>query len=800
MLTGLARLATRRSRAVLVFALLFVLVAGALGGGVADSLTSGGFDDPGTESSRAEDLLTDRYGAGTPNLLLLVTAPDGSDVDSPEVADAGRALTDELAAEPGVTDVVSYWSEGGAPPLRSEDGARGLVVARITGDDDTVDERAGELTAAYEREAGVDGSVVDVRAGGFGPASHEIGSVIEEDLLTAEMIALPITLVLLVLIFGSVVAATLPLVIGVLSIMGTFVVLQVLSGATEVSIYALNLTTALGLGLAIDYSLFVVSRHREELRAGYEPRVAVIRTVRTAGRTVAFSALTVAASLCALLVFPVPFLRSFAYAGVAVALLAGLFSLVVLPALLAVLGHRVNALTLWRRSVTPSDEGFWHRIAVLVMRRPVPIATAAIALLLLLGAPFLGLRLTQPDDRVLAPGEDGRIVGDVLREEFASEEVGALTVVTADDTGADLSDSEIDGYAATLAALPGVGRVDAATGTYCGEGLATQFGCEPGQLVVPPDSAPRYADFRADAGTYLSVVPAVDSMSPEAEALVHDVRDTPAPAPVLVAGLPAGLVDGNESLFARLPIALGVIAVITVVLLFMMFGSVVIPLKAVVLNLLSLSATFGAMVWIFQDGHFAGFLDFTPTGGLASATPILMFCVAFGLSMDYEVFLLSRIKEEHDRGADNETAVAVGLERTGRIVTAAAVLIAVVFLSFVIGRVSFIKLFGLGLTLAVVMDAFLIRGTLVPAFMRLAGEWNWWAPGPLRRLHDRWGISESIDLDEPAPAEPAPVATAHATGELVTVATAQAAPGAEPAALAATNGSGPDRGSTLDRR
>jgi RND superfamily putative drug exporter len=763
MLAGFARLATRRSRAVLVLALLFVLAAGALGGGVADSLTSGGFDDPGTESSRAEELLTDRYDTGTPNLLLLVTAPDGSDVDTPEVVEVGRALTAELASEPGVTDVVSYWSEGGAPPLRSEDGGRGLVVARITGDDDTVDERAGELTEAYERTAGVDGSIVDVQPGGFGPISYEIGSVIEEDLLTAEMIALPITLVLLVLIFGSVVAATLPLVIGVLSIMGTFVVLQVLSGATEVSIYALNLTTALGLGLAIDYSLFVVSRHREELRAGHEPRVAVVRTVRTAGRTVAFSALTVAASLCALLVFPVPFLRSFAYAGVAVALLAGLFSLVVLPALLAVLGHRVNALTLRRRSVDPAGEGFWHRTAVFVMRRPVPVATAAIAVLLLLGAPFLGLRLTQPDDRVLAPGEDGRVVGDILREEFASEEVGALTVVTADEAGTSLSDAEIDEYAVALAALPGVGRVDAATGTYCGEGLATQFGCEPGQLVLTPDSAPRYADFRADGGTYLTVVPAVDSMSPEAEALVHDVRDTPAPAPMLVAGLPAGLVDGNESLFARLPVALGIIAVITVVLLFLMFGSVVIPLKAVVLNLLSLTATFGAMVWIFQDGHLSGVLDFTPTGGLAAATPILMFCIAFGLSMDYEVFLLSRIKEEHDRGADNETAVAVGLERTGRIVTAAAVLIAVVFLAFVLGRVSFIKLFGLGLTLAVLMDAFLIRGTLVPAFMRMAGEWNWWAPAPLRRLHDRWGISESVDLDDDAPTEPA-VATAGAGG------------------------------------
>jgi RND superfamily putative drug exporter len=750
MLTRFANVAVRRSRGVLVAALLFVVLAGAFGGGVAENLTSGGFEDPATESSRADEALAERFDTGVPNMILLVTAPEGADVDTTAVAAAGLALTTELAGEEGVTDVVSYWSEGAAPPLRNDDGTRALVLARIEGDDDLVDDRIAELGPRYQRsgdEAGAGEGGIDVEVGGFAQVFHEVGTTIEEDLLTAEMIALPITLVLLVIIFGSVVAATLPLLIGVMSIIGTFLVLQVMAGMTDVSIYALNLTTALGLGLAIDYSLFVVSRFREELHAGHEPRVAVVRTVRTAGRTVAFSALTVAASLCATLVFPLAFLRSFAYAGVAVALLAGLFSLVVLPALLALLGHRVNSLTLWRRSVTPSDHGFWHRVATVVMRRPIPVATAAVAVLLLLGAPFLGLRLTQPDDRVLPPGADGRVVGDVLRDEFTSEEAGALSVVTEDEAAGDLADAEVDAYAASLATLPGVSRVDAATGTYCGEGVAAQFGCEPGQLVLGPDSAPRYAGFRSDSGTYLSVVPAVEPFSPEGEDLVHAVRDADAPVPMLVTGQSAGLVDVNDTLFSRLPLALGIIAVITTVLLFLMFGSVVIPLKAIVLNLLSLTATFGAMVWIFQDGNLSGVLDFTATGGLAAAMPILMFCVAFGLSMDYEVFLLSRIKEEHDNGADNVTSVAVGLERTGRIVTAAAVLIAVVFVAFAIGRVSFIKLFGLGLTLAVVMDAFLIRGTLVPAFMRLAGDWNWWAPGPLRRFHDRWGLSESVDLD-----------------------------------------------------
>src|SRR5918994_1351321 len=765
MLTRLARVSTQHARAVVIAAVVLFAVAGALGGGVADHLTSGGFEDPSSESERADEALADRFDTGVPNLLLLVTA-EGGDVDDPATAQAGQALTEELAAEEGVADVVSYWSEGNASPLRNDDGSRALVVARVEGNDDQVEDRVTELAPHYERTA-ADGGV-DVEVGGCAEVFHEVGDTIEEDLVRAEMIALPITLVLLILVFGSVVAASLPLVVGVMSIVGTFFVLRGLAALTDVSIYALNLTTALGLGLAIDYSLFVVSRYREELRAGHAPRVAATRTVRTAGRTVAVSALTLAASLCAMLVFPIAFLRSFAYAGVAVALLAGLFSVVVLPAILVLLGHRVNALTLWRRSVTPPEEGFWHRVATVVMRRPIPIATAVIALLLVLGAPFLGLRLSSPDDRVLQESSHVRQVHDVIRAEFPSEEAGALSVV-APDTGV-ASDADVaagvDAYAVELASLPGVSRVDAATGTYCGTGGAAQLGCEPGQLVLPSDSSPRYAAFSADGATYLSVVPSVEPMSEAGEDLVHTIRDADSPWDVLVTGRSAGLVDTNDALFDRLPWALGLVAVITAVLLFMMFGSVVIPAKAIVLNLLSLTATFGAMVWIFQDGNLSGLLDFTATGSLNAAMPILMFCVAFGLSMDYEVFLLSRITEEHDNGHDNVSSVAVGLERTGRIVTAAAVIIAVVFIAFATSRVSFIKLFGVGLTLAVLLDAFLIRGTLVPAFMRLAGEWNWWAPGPLRRFHDRWGISEHVELDAEPATTPATLAPERDPGEV----------------------------------
>jgi len=742
MLQHLGRFAVRRRRFILVAAVVLFAVSGALGGGVASKLSSGGFSDDAAESSKAETYLADHFAAGgTPNIILLVTADAGSNVDSPEIAAAGAALTDELGHEAHIAYVASYWSTGGAPPLKTASGQRALVFARYDGDQNELQKAMDTITPNYTRHAGG----IEVRVGGYGEIFHEVGKTIEHDLVRAEMIALPITLVLLLLVFGTAVAATLPLAIGGMSIVGTFLTLLIINHFTEVSVFSLNMTTAMGLGLSIDYSLFIVSRYREELRAGHEPNEAVVRTVRTAGRTVAFSALTVAASLCALLVFPLAFLKSFAYAGVAVAGLAGFFALVVLPAMLAALGHRINKLTLWKRSTNPPDEGFWHNMAVRVMKRPVPFATAAIVLLLFLGAPALHMQLGLPDDRVLPSSKPAREVQDIIRTEFTSEEAGALSVV-APGIDANARAAELDAYAKTLVALPGVSRVDSAGGSYL-----------PGGVTLGASANPvLYSRFVGDGGTFLNVIPSVEPLSDAGETLVHDVRNAAAPFEVEVGGQSAQLVDTKHSLFSRLPLAGVIIALITFVLLFMMFGSVVVPAKAVVLNLLSLTATFGAMVWIFQDGHLASFLDFTPTGFLDSTTPILMFCIAFGLSMDYEVFLLSRIKEEHDNGADNVHAVAMGLERTGRIVTAAALLISVVFLSFATSQVSFIKLFGIGLTLAVLVDAFVIRGTLVPAFMRLAGEVNWWAPAPLRRLHDRIGISEHVDLDGPTPA-PVPV-------------------------------------------
>jgi RND superfamily putative drug exporter len=441
-------------------------------------------------------------------------------------------------------------------------------------------------------------------------------------------------------------------------------------------------------------------------------------------------------SLIGMLVFPLPFLQSFAYAGSAVVALAALGAVVALPALLAVLGPGVNRLRV-RRIHHLHTEGVWQRIANAVMRRPIPVALAAVAVLMVLGSPFLRIELGTSDERVLPASSPARAVGDILREEFATAESAALDVVAVG-----LADpAQIGSYAAALSCVPGVARVDAATGSY----MAGMRVAEPGPASVR---------FLGTDATYLAVVPAVESTSAEAETLVEAIRATEAPVEVLVAGAAADLVDTKAAMFGGLWWAVGIIGAVTFVVLFLMFGSLLVPAKAVALNLLSLSATFGALVWIFQEGHLAGLLGFTPTGTLEITMPILLFAIAFGLSMDYEVFLLSRIKEEYDRTGDNDRSVAVGLERTGRIVTAAALLIAVVLVAFATSQVVFMKIFGVGMTIAVLVDAFVVRATLVPAFMRLAGRANWWAPAWLAAIHRRFGISEAV---EPAEEEPSGV-------------------------------------------
>ena len=737
MFTGIAKFTIRRRRLVLALSGLFLVLAGVLGTTVFSRLEAGGFNDPAAESTEAADAVAADFESGPPNIVFLLDALDG-DVDSVASSEAGAEVLATIQADPAVAEALSYWSLGSVPPLRSTDGDTALVMARMGGTDTEQIEAAEGLLEDLESYEGA----VEVSSAGPLPVNAEVTTTIEGDLARAESIAIPVTLVLLVLVFAGLVAAGLPLVVGLVSILGTFLTLWVITVFTDVSVFSINLVTALGLGLSIDYSLFIVSRFREELakrpRAEWNSRdralvdAALVRTVETAGRTVAFSALTVAISLSALLVFPMFFLRSFAYAGIGVTLVALTTSLFTLTATLAWLGRRVDrfqfagARERMERSAARPTEGFWYRTAMFAQRHAIGVSVVVVSFLVLLGLPFLAVTFGTPDERVLPEGADSRVATERLRSEFDTSEADAFPIVVEGVTGA----PELDAYAAELSGFEGVARVDSPTGRYID-----------GAQALPPDALLEAQ--RSGDSVRLNVVPTVEPISAGAEQLVADIRDLDAPGEASVGGQAAEAVDTKASIAQRLPWALGLIALSTFVLLFLMFGSVLVPLKAIVLNILSLSATFGAMVWVFQWGNGAGLLDFTATGMTDLTTPVLMFCIAFGLSMDYEVFLLSRIQEEYRRTGDNTAAVAMGLQRTGRIVTAAAALLAVTFIAFATSGITFIKLFGLGLALAVLMDATIVRALLVPAFMRLAGNANWWAPNWMRRIHERFGFSES---------------------------------------------------------
>lgn len=735
-LGGWTRFVTARPRLSLLLALVVTALAVLAGSGVGDRMASGGWEDPDAQSTYATKALDREFPAARPNLLLLVDS-GSSGVDAPAVAAEAARLTARLAREQGVTGVGSYWQTK-SPALRAVDGHEALIAARIEGDEKTAGETLERIAPAYRGTRGP----VEVSLGGPVAVRHELQTIIQEDLLRAEMIALPVTLVLLVLVFGSAVAALLPLGIGIVAILGTNAVLRGLTEFTDVSVFAQNLTTALGLGLAIDYALFIVRRFREELAGGAPTREAVGTTLRTAGRTVLFSALTVAVSLAAMLVFPQYFLRSFAYAGIAVVLLAAAAALILLPAALMLLGDRVNALDLrrllrrvGRRRVaessdpaTPasldsgsapgaSGEGAgWGRVVALVMVKAPLFAVATTAGLVMLGLPFVGVKFGSADDRQLPSTAESHVVQQHLREGFPGSPGGGLDVFA---EGA-ATPAQYADYRQRIAALPGVLRVD-------------------GPVVSGAHAA-------------FTVLPEGEAMGQDAQRLVRELRAQDAPFETSVAGAAAVLVDSKSAIGDRLPWAGGIIAVVTLLLVFLLTGSVLIPLQAIVLNGLSLTAMFGAVVWIFQEGHLSGLLDFTSTGDIETTLPVLMFCVAFGLSMDYGVFLLSRIKEEHDRTGDHEHAVAYGLRRTGGLITAAAVILAVVMVAIGTSRVTNTKMLGLGIALAVLMDAMVVRSLLVPSVMKLTGRATWWAPAPLRAFHARFGLSEG-EISGPAPQE-----------------------------------------------
>ncbi|MGC9376835.1 MMPL family transporter [Streptomyces sp. MH13] len=704
MLTRLGRLAVRRSRAVLIGFLLALLGLGAYGAGAQSDLDLSRWDAPGTESVHAGDRLREHFRTGNPNLALLVTARDG-DVDSPRTERAARELTAEVAGLPLVTDVTSYWDAGSAA-LRAEDGHRALILARLEGTATETREQLASLSPRLSRET----AELDVRVGGQEEISRQVGEQARADFLRAEMFALPAVLLLLILVFRRTVAALLTVAVGLFSVVGTLAGLRAVAQVTEVSTFAANLALVLGLGLGVDYGLFVINRYREERAAGHDQRDAVLGATRAAGRTVVFSGVTVAVSLCALLVFPFFFLSSFAYAGVFVVLTAVAGAVLFLPAALARWGHRVE------RPGAPAS-GFWHRAALAAVRRPFLAGAGVLAVLLVAASPLLGLRFGLPDERTLPEGTSSRTTSETVHREFAAEPTDTVQVVLEEAVP---GRTGTRAYAAALSRLPGVFQVDAPEGTYR-QGERTGA---PGQdRLTAPDGRVR-----------LAVVPTQEAMYGDVPAFVERVRDTPAPVPALVGGYPGETTDFRATLLDRLPYAVGIVLVATYVILFLMTGSVLLPAKATVLNLLSLSVMFGCLVWVFQDGHLSGLLGFTPTGSIEPSIPVLMFCVAYGLSMDYEVFLLARITEEHERTGDTVRAVGEGIRRSAPLITAAAGILALSFLSYATGGVVFLKELGIGTALTILVDATLIRVVLLPVTMRLAGRANWWAPRSLRRF------------------------------------------------------------------
>ncbi|QUQ72496.1 MMPL family transporter [Kutzneria sp. CA-103260] len=730
MLTRLGHRIVRHARTILLIAAVALLGFGFAGSTVFGKLGSQGLDDPSSQASRAGVELARNFG-GDSQLVFLVTATTGT-VDSPSVKAAGLALTTDLSRDSRVATPVSYWSAG-APQLRSSDGRSAMITARVgLLSDDAVQ----DILDQYSGSRGP----VSVAIGGSLVGSLQIKNQVSHDLLVSEAIAVPVIGLLLFLVFGSAVAALLPLLIGGITILGTLAALSVLGSLTNVSIYAVNVTTALGFGLSIDYGLLMVNRFREELAGGATSADAAVSTVRVAGRTIGFSAATVVVALATLLVFPQYFLRSFAYAGISVIAIAMLSATVVLPAVLSLIGARINTGRLpWARKHNPATTSvLWKRLATGVMRRPAWAAIPVLLVLLTAATPLLGITFGSPDEQVLSTSGSSRVVGDALRAGFPNVDTRPIqTVLTGSADRAAVAD-----YARRVSELSGVTGVQSPVGAFAGG---------KGPQPTPLDPTLAHGDAKL-----ITVSTDLDIHSQAAEDLVNQVRDVAAPAgdQVLVGGDPALQLDDKTAVGDRvLPCAL-IIALATFILLFLLTGSVLQPLRALALNLIGLGATLGLMVLIFEHGAGSAVLGFTPLP-LDTSMLMLLFVISFGLSMDYEVFVTSRIKEAHDQGVPTSEAVINGLSRSGRIVSAAALLLAISLCALALSRVSFIQMFGLGTAIAVLMDATLIRGILLPAGIRILGRAAWWAPKPLRKLHRRFGLSETSNPSTATPPEPA---------------------------------------------
>ncbi|BCO77586.1 membrane protein [Mycobacterium intracellulare] len=755
MLQKIARVAIAAPRRIIAIGVLVFIAAAVFGVPVAKSLSPGGFQDPDSESARAIAVLTDKFGQSGQQMLILVTAPGGT--NSEQARAVGTDLVHQLQGSPLVYNVSSPWTGAAPADLVSRDGKSGLIVVNLKGGENFVQNNAQTLSDQFVHDR--DG--VTVRAGGAAMQYAQINKQNQDDLLVMEMIALPLSFVVLIWVFGGLLAAALPMALGALAVVGSMSVLRLITFTTEVSIFALNLSTALGLALAIDYTLLIVSRYRDELAEGHDRDQALIRTMATSGRTVLFSAVTVALSMSATVAFPMYFLKSFAYAGVATVAFVATASIVITPAAIVLLGDRLDAFNVRRflrrmlrrpePAPKPVEQLFWYRSSKFVMRRWAPVGLAVVGLLLLLGLPFFSVKWGFPDDRVLPRSASAHQVGDRLRNDFADDSATSVPVVVPDASG--LNPGDFDSYAAALSRVPDVAAVSAPGGTFTG-----------GNRVGPPAGATGLAQGSA----FLTVSSTAPLFSAANDAQLARLHDVPGPAgrAVEMGGVAQVNRDSVDAVTERLPLVLGLMAAITFVLLFLLTGSVLLPIKALACNFLSLTAAFGALVWIFQDGHL-GALGTTPSGTLVANMPVLLFCIAFGLSMDYEVFLLSRIREywlasgaarparptPKQAHAANDESVALGVARTGRVITAAALVMSMSFAALIAAHVSFMRMFGLGLVLAVFADATLVRMVVVPAFMHVMGRWNWWAPRPLAWLHDRFGISEGVD---PAPRRPPP--------------------------------------------
>ena len=696
MFESLGHVIARHKKVVLSLFLLVTIFAGAIGSQVFSRFDSGGYSDPNSDSAKVWEYLDKTFKVKDPAVVLVVDGK-GKSVDDPEVVASAQKIESKVRNESSAENVISYWSAGGAPAFKSKDGKSAFIFIYLKSTDFTeIDKLGGEYQKKYDGKF----ENVEVYASGGAVFANAINGRIQNDLKISEAISIPLTFLLLLFVFGAMAASAMPLIVGITAILGTFLVMYLLTLVTDVSIFALNLTTGLGLGLGIDYALLMVNRFREELAKGLDNESAIVNTLRSAGKTVFYSGLTVVLTLISLTFFPQNFLKSMGYAGAAVVALAVLGALIPLPAILAMMGSRINKGVIRKSAIVQKEDGRWARVARFVMRRPVSVVTASLAILFIMISPITNIKFSQVDSGVLPKTDRAYIASQFIADEFPGQESNPIEIVF--PKGATQTD-EINSFITRVAATPGIIRV--------------------GQPEITGASARVIA------------IHSMKPRTPEGEDLIHQLRKLPAPEGTLIGGAAADYADTQGAISRTLPAVIGWIMITVLLLLFAFTGSVLLPIKAVILNFTSLAATMGILTWIFIDGNLKFLVgDFIETGSLDTNTMVLIAVVAFGLSMDYEVFLLSRIKEEHDAGKANVDAVALGLQKSARIITAAAFILAVVFAAFVISGVTSIKMMGFGVAFAILLDATLIRAFLVPALMRLFGERNWWAPRSLKRF------------------------------------------------------------------